>query len=155
SRTVLRLRSSRLNASNRSSELSRLWCRRKTLGSTSFSIKFDSAKKYLAKQSACGIYLSVMAPKSADVKRFILVSVLLVWCVSLIAVRIDRTGSGYYRFLITNLVLACVPLFLSTILRIASHWRLHWTIQGVCLSLWLLFLPNAPYILTDILHLTR
>lgn len=96
-----------------------------------------------------------MPPRSADVKRFFLVSVLLFWCVSLIAVRIDRTGSGYYRFLITNLVLACVPLFLSTLLRIASHWQLHWTIQFVLLSLWLLFLPNAPYILTDILHLTR
>jgi len=92
--------------------------------------------------------------KSAG-KRFIMVSTLLFWCVCLIAVRIDRTGSGYYRFLITNLFLACVPLFLSTILRIASHWRLHWTIQLVLFSLWLLFLPNAPYILTDILHLTR
>lgn len=93
--------------------------------------------------------------RSADVKRLVLVSVLLVWCVSLVAVHVDRTGSGYYRFLITNLVLACVPLFFSTVLRIASHWRLHWTIQLVFLSLWLLFLPNAPYILTDILHLTR
>jgi len=97
----------------------------------------------------------MIAPKSADIKRVILVSALLFWCVSLIVVRIDRTGSGYYRFLITNLVLACVPLFLSTVLRIASHWRLHWTIQLAFLSLWLLFLPNAPYILTDILHLTR
>src|SRR5689334_13556858 len=93
--------------------------------------------------------------KSADVKRLLLVSVLFCWCASLIVVRMDRTGSGYYRFLITNLVLACVPLFLSTLLRIAAHWRLHWTISSVLLSLWLLFLPNAPYLLTDILHLTR
>lgn len=92
---------------------------------------------------------------SADVKRLVLVSVLLCWCTSLVVVRIDRTGSGYYRFLITNLVLACVPLFLSTVLRLAAHWRLHWTILFVLLSLWLLFLPNAPYMLTDILHLTR
>ena len=93
--------------------------------------------------------------KSADVKRLLLVSVLLCWCAALVVVRIDRTGSGYYRFLITNLVLACVPLLLSTVLRIAAHWRLHWTILLVLLSLWLLFLPNAPYMLTDILHLTR
>jgi len=93
--------------------------------------------------------------KSADVKRLLLVSVLFCWCVSLIAVRIDRTGDGYYRFLITNLVLACVPLFFSTLLRVAAHWRLPWALQFVLLGLWLLFLPNAPYILTDILHLTR
>lgn len=93
--------------------------------------------------------------KSGDVKRFVLLSVLFCWCAALVAVRIDRTGSGYYRFLITNLVLACVPLFLSTVLRIAAHRRFHWTILAVLLSLWLLFLPNAPYMLTDILHLTR
>lgn len=92
--------------------------------------------------------------KSADVKRFIVVSMLLLWCVCMIDVRTDRTGSGYYRFLIFNLFLACIPLGLSTALRIASHWRVHWTIQLPLFSLWLLFLPNAPYILTDILHLT-
>jgi uncharacterized membrane protein len=93
--------------------------------------------------------------KSGDVKRILVMSVLLFWCLCLIAVRIDRTGSGYYRFLIFNLFLACIPLFLSTGLRIAGHWRLHWTIHLGLFSLWLLFLPNAPYILTDILHLTR
>lgn len=93
--------------------------------------------------------------KSSDCKRVVVLSALLFWCVCLVAVRIDRTGSGYYRFLIFNLVLACVPLGLSTALRIANHWRLHWTIQLTGFILWLLFLPNAPYILTDILHLTR
>jgi uncharacterized membrane protein len=93
--------------------------------------------------------------KSADVKRFVVVSMLLFWCACMIAVRIDRTGSGYYRFLVFNLFLACVPLFLSTALRIARHRRLPRAIQFALFSLWLLFLPNAPYILTDILHLTR
>jgi uncharacterized membrane protein len=93
--------------------------------------------------------------KTADVKRLMMVFLLLFWCVCMVAVRIDRTGSRYYRFLITNLCLACIPLLLSTALRIARHWQLPWPIQLAFLSLWLLFLPNAPYILTDILHLTR
>ena len=93
--------------------------------------------------------------KSADASRVIVVTLLLFWCVCLIAVRIDRTGSGYYAFLIANLFLACVPLFLSTVLRLASHWQLPSPIQLAIFTLWLLFLPNAPYILTDILHLTR
>ena len=93
--------------------------------------------------------------KSDDFKRFVVVSMLLCWCVCMIAVRIERTGSGYYAFLLANLFLAGVPLFFSTILRIADHWEVPWTIQLPILTLWLLFLPNAPYILTDILHLTR
>lgn len=93
--------------------------------------------------------------KSADFKRFVVVSTLLSWCFCMIAVRIERTGSGYYAFLLANLFLAGVPLFLSTVLRLADHWGLPWTIRLPILSLWLLFLPNAPYILTDILHLTR
>ena len=93
--------------------------------------------------------------KSADVKRFIVISTLLFWCTSMIAVRIDRTGSGYYGFLLGNLFLACVPLFFSTALRVTNRLRFHWTIMAGLTGLWLLFLPNAPYILTDILHLTR
>ena len=93
--------------------------------------------------------------KSADVKRFLVISALLVWCTCMIAVRIDRTGSGYYRFLLGNLFLACVPLFFSTVLRVTHRLRLHWAIMAGLAGLWLLFLPNAPYILTDILHLTR
>jgi uncharacterized membrane protein len=93
--------------------------------------------------------------KCADVKRMIIVGTLLFWCTCMIAVRVDRTGSGYYRFLIPNLFLACIPLLLSTTLRMADRLRCHWTIMGGPFVLWLLFLPNAPYILTDILHLTR
>jgi len=93
--------------------------------------------------------------KSADVKRLIVVSMLLFWCACMIAVRINRTGSGYYAFLVLNLFLAGVPLFLSSVLRLATYRGLHWTIRLAVFGLWLLFLPNAPYILTDILHLTR
>lgn len=93
--------------------------------------------------------------KSADGKRFVVLSLLLVWCVCMVAVRISRTGSGYYLFLLTNLMLACVPLFFSTLLRKATESGAHWVVNIGLSVLWLLFLPNAPYILTDILHLTR
>jgi uncharacterized membrane protein len=93
--------------------------------------------------------------KSADIKRFIVITILLFWCACMIAVRIDRTGSGYYRFLVGNLFLACMPLFFSTALRVTNRLRSHWTIMAALTGLWLLFLPNAPYILTDILHLSH
>ena len=43
----------------------------------------------------------------------------------MIAVRVSRTGSGYYVFLIVNLFLAGVPVFLSTALRVADYWECH------------------------------
>ena len=93
--------------------------------------------------------------RTVDFKRLFVVGTLLCWCFCMIVVRVERTGSGYYRFLITNLFLASVPLFLSTVLLISERLRLHWTFKLAVSGLWLLFLPNAPYILTDILHLTR
>ena len=107
------------------------------------------------------------ALRSNDFKRLIVVGLLLFWCSCMVAVRISRTGSGYYVFLLYNLFLAGVPLLLSTILRgitwfdlpAASTWRAAITLRSaITLSVvfvWLLFLPNAPYILTDIMHLTR
>jgi uncharacterized membrane protein len=91
---------------------------------------------------------------SVEGKRFLVLSLLGFWCVSMIAVRIERTGSGYYLFLVWNLFLAGVPLIASTSLRHANNRQSASLLQIGLFGLWLLFLPNAPYILTDLLHLT-
>lgn len=91
--------------------------------------------------------------RSIEAKRFIIIGALLLWCVSLIAFRVERTGSFFFVFLIWNLVLAGVPLVASTTLRATERFRLPLAVQASCFGLWLLFLPNAPYILTDLLHL--
>jgi len=93
--------------------------------------------------------------RAIDVKRLFVIGMLLCWCFCMIVVRVVLTGSGYYRFLLGNLFLASIPLFLSTLLLVAERWRVHWTIKLIVFGLWLLFLPNAPYILTDLLHLPR
>jgi len=90
-----------------------------------------------------------------DIKRIVILLALLFWCTAMVAVRAERTGSGYYRFLLGNLFLASIPLLLSTGLRVADRLQLNWIMKAAVFSLWLLFLPNAPYILTDILHLPR
>ena len=90
-----------------------------------------------------------------DLKRFVVLFVLLAWCATMVTVRIERTGSFYYRFLLGNLFLAAIPLFLSSGLRVADRLKLNWLVTIGLFCLWLLFLPNAPYILTDILHLPR
>jgi uncharacterized membrane protein len=78
---------------------------------------------------------------------------MLAWCVGLIFFRIEHTGSEYFLFLIWNLFLACVPLFASRLLQAAHARRIPDVLQLGLLAVWLVFLPNAPYILTDLIHL--
>jgi uncharacterized membrane protein len=70
----------------------------------------------------------------------------------LLAARIIVTGSSQYLFLVWNLILAAIPY--AVVLSIRS-WNLHpkRLIFWPLMILWLLFLPNAPYITTDLLHL--
>lgn len=86
-------------------------------------------------------------------REFILLCALLAWCIALVGFRVQRTGSGQFLFLLWNLFLACVPVFASRLLRAAHRKKAPDTLQLGLAGLWLLFLPNAPYILTDIVHL--
>ena len=75
------------------------------------------------------------------------------FCVGLEALREVRYEVHGNRFLLWNLMLAWIPLLLALLIydryrRGASLVRL-----APALVLWLLFLPNAPYILTDFIHL--
>lgn len=60
----------------------------------------------------------------------------------------DGRGTGFI-FLIWNLFLAWVPYGISLLLR-PGQWAVT---TCLLLLLWLLFFPNAPYIITDLLHL--
>ena len=86
-------------------------------------------------------------------RRTALFSVLLAWCVALIAFRVVRTESSYFSFLIWNLFLACIPLVMSRVLLVAHNKRTSDIAQLGLLAVWLLFLPNAPYLFTDLVHL--
>ena len=67
----------------------------------------------------------------------------------LIAARVLRTGDHQYVFLLWNLFLAWIPLFLSTLLqRKLSRFQ-----QAIVFGSWLLFFPNALYLVTDLVHL--
>lgn len=75
------------------------------------------------------------------------------WCVLLLAVRRYEYGDVGYAGLVWNLALAWVPLLLALVLVAAYRRglpRLHLVAVGAA---WLLFLPNAPYVLTDFVHL--
>ena len=68
--------------------------------------------------------------------------------------RVLMTGRLMFLFLIWNLFLAVVPFALSTMLGIARG-PLRARLLVPVAAAWLLFFPNAPYILTDLFHLER
>ena len=76
-------------------------------------------------------------------------------CVALIAVRFRYSQTYHYWFLLWNLALAWVPfVFAAITYRLASAGRAVLSVLIVATALvWLAFFPNAPYILTDFLHL--
>jgi uncharacterized membrane protein len=75
--------------------------------------------------------------------------------VAVVLARICWTGDLHYGFLIWNLFLAWLPLVFA--LLACDHYR-HRANQPLRLAGfvlgWLLFFPNAPYIFTDLVHLT-
>jgi uncharacterized membrane protein len=76
-------------------------------------------------------------------------------CVALVRFRASLTGSVRYSFLIWNLLLAWIPFIIAYIVYVTTV-RRRWLYLVVPVSalIWLIFFPNAPYILTDFQHLS-
>ena len=72
----------------------------------------------------------------------------------LVAGRVLMTGRGIFLFLVWNLFLAVIPFAISTMLGTARG-PLRTRLLVPVGAAWLLFFPNAPYILTDLFHLER
>lgn len=76
---------------------------------------------------------------------------LLCFAISLLLLRVCYTGATSYLFLLWNLFLAWLPLyFMQRIERTKTKYS-----QIGLLLFVLLFLPNAPYLLTDLFHLGK
>jgi uncharacterized membrane protein len=73
-------------------------------------------------------------------------------CVVIVLVRNAHAGNDVYRSLIWNLALAWVP-FVFALAAYASARRGNNVATAAYGVLWLLFFPNAPYLLTDFIHL--
>ncbi len=83
----------------------------------------------------------------------LLFSITTASCVALVMFRLHLTNHFIFFFLIWNIFLALIPYGISTLIvlyhnKIRNRWLLLFPILA-----WLLFFPNAPYILTDLLHL--
>jgi uncharacterized membrane protein len=75
-------------------------------------------------------------------------------CLALLAIQERVPGTAYLDFLSWNLFLAWVPLVLAiaagVLQRAGSTARVA---AAACAAAWLAFFPNAPYIVTDVVHL--
>jgi uncharacterized membrane protein len=68
--------------------------------------------------------------------------------------RYEYSGTRHYRFLIWNLFLAWIPFIISYFTyTVTLKRRQLYIIIPIAAFFWLLFFPNAPYILTDFQHL--
>lgn len=74
-------------------------------------------------------------------------------CFALSVFRYVYTDTGTFLFLNWNLFLAFIPWLFSSILAMYPSIRKRRTAAAILVCLWLLFFPNAPYILTDLFHL--
>ncbi|MDR3456178.1 MAG: DUF1361 domain-containing protein [Verrucomicrobiae bacterium] len=77
-------------------------------------------------------------------------------CAVLVATRLIMDGNLRYAFLGWNLFLAWLPLIFALLLcdQHVQGGRRRWRLAGWGVT-WLLFFPNAPYIFTDLTHLTN
>jgi len=85
-------------------------------------------------------------------QRFVTVMLLTIFslfCISLLAVRIPVNGRMGMHFMIWNLFLAWIPYLISLTLERTKRNKKIGVLSFVVLIIWLLFFPNAPYMITD------
>jgi uncharacterized membrane protein len=97
-------------------------------------------------------------PRSPSGRRLAVLAVLAALSVLvtvMVAIRMSTTGSPGYANLVWNLFLAWIPLVFALVVYDGARRG----VRGPWLlglgALWLLFLPNAPYLVTDLKYLSE
>jgi uncharacterized membrane protein len=87
---------------------------------------------------------------------FLLLNIACAVCIGLVFARVAYSESGRHLGLIWNLFLAWIPFMLAYFAHAVS-WRRAtlYLIIPIIAFLWLIFFPNAPYMLTDLQDLAR
>lgn len=87
---------------------------------------------------------------------FVLLNMACLVSILLVVARVAYSDSTRHTGLIWNLFLAWIPFILAYIAHAVS-WRRIWLylVIPVIAFLWLIFFPNAPYMLTDLQDLAR
>ncbi len=84
-----------------------------------------------------------------------LILLLSIYCLTLLLVRAKLTQSIFLFFLIWNLFLAIIPYIIVVYIRSNKVIQKSKFKTFTILFIWLLFLPNSFYIITDFVHLQQ
>jgi uncharacterized membrane protein len=98
--------------------------------------------------------LTYFAHNKYRLMMFFLLAGATVFSVAIWRVRAEFSGTGRYAFLIWNLFLAWIPFIIAYFtytLTLNRKWI--YVVIPIAAFFWLIFFPNAPYILTDFQHL--
>jgi uncharacterized membrane protein len=102
------------------------------------------------------IFMNFLNRNRYKIAIFVLMAAASAVCVVLVAARIQYSDTRRYTNLVWNLTLAWIP-FVLAYFAYALSWkkRLLYFVLPIAAFLWLIFFPNAPYILTDLQHLAK
>ena len=91
-----------------------------------------------------------------NIAVFVLLNAACAMCIGLVAARVAYSDTDRHTGLIWNLFLAWIPFILAYFAHAVS-WRRIWVYLVIpfVAFLWLIFFPNAPYMLTDLQDLAR
>ena len=85
-----------------------------------------------------------------SMRLFLTMGLATLFTVALVVARVWYTGEMHFVFLVWNLFLDWLPFLLAE--TAVFYHRRRFLLAGIGV-LWLLFLPNAPYLVTDLIHL--
>lgn len=78
----------------------------------------------------------------------------LFFCILLLIIRFIWTETLFLGFMLWNLFLACIPLLISSLITYFKFLQKP-ILFSLLVPIWILFLPNAPYMITDIIHIQK
>jgi len=91
-----------------------------------------------------------------SISVFMLLNIACLVCVGLVFARVAYSDSNRHTGLVWNLFLAWIPFMLAYFAHAVSWRRASlYLVIPVIAFLWLIFFPNAPYMLTDLQDLAR
>src|SRR5688572_28600729 len=100
-------------------------------------------------------FLDYFSHNKYRLMMFLLLAGATIFSVLIWRVRSEVSGTVHYAFLIWNLFLAWIPFIIAYFTYAAPLRRKQiYIVLPITAFVWLIFFPNAPYILTDFQHLS-